>query len=390
MIGRELAEHGATVVRVESHQRPCILRVGGPFKDGKPGVNRTGAFATYNTQKYGITLDLNHPKSKQVTRRLVTWADVVSDSMTPGSMAKWNLDYEECRKINPGIVYFSTTQQGQSGPHRSFRGFGYHSNALLGICGSTGWPDADPTLAFSAWTDFVAPWYVTMAVALALLRRRKTGEGMYIEQSQFEAGLSCMGPHLLDYRVNGNVVTRGGNRDRYMSPHGVYPCQGTDRWVAIAIANDEQWQAFCKAMDHPVWTRDARFATVLKRKENEDELDRLIGEWTQSSTAEKVMAIMQDAGVPAGVVETAEDLMNDPQLEHRQHFRVLDHPEIGPHSYHSPAYRLSKTPCAMTRPAPCLGEHNAYVYQEILDFSEDEIADMIAEGVITTEEPVPT
>jgi len=213
---------------------------------------------------------------------------------------------------------------------------------------------------------------------------------MYIEQSQFEAGLSFVAPHLLDYTVNEHAVTRMGNRDRYMSPHGVYPCRGADRWVAIAVANEEQWQCFCPVIGHPDWTRDPRFATILSRKENEDELDRLIGEWTKDYTPEQVMTMMQDAGVPAGVVQTGEDLLNDPQLKHRQHYRVLNHPEIGPHSYNAPAYHLSKTPCDPRTAAPCLGQHNAYVYKEILGFSDDEIADMLVEGVITTDADAPT
>ena len=213
---------------------------------------------------------------------------------------------------------------------------------------------------------------------------------MYIEESQFEAGLSFMGTHLLDYTVNKHIVTRMGNRDRYMSPHGVYPCRGTDRWVAIAVANEEQWRCFCQVIDHPDWTRDPKFATILSRKQNEEELDRLIGEWTRGYTAEQVMAMMQDAGVPAGVVQTGEDLLHDPQMKHRQHYRFLNHTEIGPHPFNAPAYRLSKTPCDMNRPAPCLGEHNAYVYKEILGFSDDGIADMMVEGVITTEADGPT
>ncbi|MBL7120102.1 MAG: CoA transferase [Dehalococcoidia bacterium] len=390
MIGRELAEHGATVIRVESHRRLDTIRTGGPFKDGKPGINRSAMYAAYNTNKYGISLDLTKPGSKEVARRLVAWADIVTDSMTVGTMAKLGLDYESCRKINPRVIYFSTTQQGQHGPHSGFHGFGHHANALLGVCTATGWPDSDPTLPFTAYCDFIAPWYVIIAVIGALLRRRQTGKGMYIEQSQFEAGLSFIAPHLLDYTVNKHIVTRMGNRDRYMCPHGVYACCGADRWVAIAVANEEQWQCLCRVIGDPDWIRDPRFTTVLGRKENEDELDRLIGEWTKDYTPEQVMTMMQDAGVPAGVVQTGEDLLNDPQLKHRQHYRVLNHPEIGPHSYNAPAYRLSKTPCDLHRPAPCLGEHNSYVYKEILGFSDDEIADMIVEGVITTEADVPS
>ena len=389
-VGRELAEHGATVIRVESHRRPCPLRTMPPFKDGVSGINRSAFHTEYNTNKYSISLDLTSPKASEVVNRLVVWADIISDSMTPGTMAKLGLDYESCRKINPAVIYFSTTQQGQYGPHRDFQGVGHHVNAIASFSECTGWPDSDPTMVFSAYSDFISPWYLLIAVMGALLRRRKTGEGMYIEQAQLEAGLTFMAPHVLDCTVNKRVTSRSGNRDRYMSPHGIYPCRGADRWLAITVADDRQWQCFCQVIGSPEWTKDSKFGTILSRKENEDELDRLIGEWTKDYTPEQVMAMMQDAGVPAGVVQTGEDLLSDPQLRHRQHFRILDHPEIGPHSYHAPAYRLSETPCDIRRAAPCLGQDNEYVYRDILGYSDDEIADMLIEGVITTEADVAT
>ena len=382
---RELTEHGATVIRVESHGRLGPLRTFAPFKDAVPGINRSAFFAEYNANKCSISLDLTNPKASKVIDRLIKWADIVADSMTPGTMARLGLDYESCRKINPGLIYFSTTQQGQDGPHRNFQGVGHHVNALGGFSTCTGWPDSEPTMVFTAYSDYVAPWYLLIAVMGALLRRRRTGNGMYIEQSQFEAGLTFVAPDMLDYMVNRRIVGRNGNRDRYMCPHGVYPCLGADRWVAVAVADDEQWVAFRNVLGNPDWTADSRFATVLGRKENEDEVDRLIGEWTKDYSPEQVMTMMQEAGVPAGVVQTGEDLLNDPQLKQRQHFRVLEHPEIGPHSYHAPAYRLSETPCDIRRAAPCLGQDNQYVYGEILGFSDDEIADMLVEGVITTE-----
>jgi crotonobetainyl-CoA:carnitine CoA-transferase CaiB-like acyl-CoA transferase len=174
-----------------------------------------------------------------------------------------------------------------------------------------------------------------------------------------------------------------------MAPHGVFPCSGTDRWVAIAITNDEEWQSFCSIIGNPDWTKEPRFSTMLGRKANEDELEELIREWTRNYTADQVMTMLQEAGIPAGVVQTAEDLFNDPQLKHREHFRFLEHKEIGVHAYQSPAYRLSKTPCSVTKAAPCLGEDNEYVYKQILGLSDDEIADLLIEGVITTDTDIP-
>jgi len=175
-----------------------------------------------------------------------------------------------------------------------------------------------------------------------------------------------------------------------MCPHGVYPCKGQDRWVAITVANDQEWLRLCEVMGNPLWTREERFATLLKRKENEDDLDQLMGGWTKDYTPKEAMTLLQGHGVSAGMVETAEDLFNDPQLKHRQQFRILNHPVIGPYSCQTPSYILSKTPCEIDRPAPCLGEHNEYVYKEILGFSDDEVADMLVEGMITTETDAPT
>ena len=384
-VSRELAEHGATVIRVESHNKPCPLRTFAPHKDAKPGIDRSAFYAAYNTNKLNISLNLTHPKAKEVTRRLIEWTDVTGESMTPGTMAKLGLGYEECKKINPGIIYFSTTQQGNYGPNSGFQGVGHHVNALGGFCQCTGWPQSEPTMIFTAYSDYIAPWYILIAIIGALLRRRRTGEGIYIEQAQLEAGLTFAAPHILDYTINKRNTERRGNRDSQMSPHGIYPCNGADRWVAIAVENEGQWTSFCNVIGKPEWAKDARFYTLDNRKENEDELEQLIGDWTKERSAEQVMTMMQDTGIPTGIVQTCEDLLNDPQMKHREHFRQLEHPEIGKHSYHAPAYRLSRTPCNIHRAAPCLGQDNEYVYREILGFSADEIADMLVEGAITTE-----
>ncbi len=388
-VGRELAEHGATVIRIESHGRLDALRAFQPFKDSKPGVDRSAFYAAYNTNKLSISLDLVNPKGKEAALKLVKWADVVTESMKPGSMAAMGLDYESCCKVNPAVIYLSTTMQGENGPHRLFKGVGHHINALAGYCSTTGWPDSDPTMIFPAYSDFIAPWYSLIALMGALLRRRKTGKGMRIEQSQQECEIAFLSPHLLNCTVNGRDLKRRGNRDFYMSPHGIYPCRGTDRWVAVAVQNEGQWRCFCDVIGNPGWTMGPKFATIVNRKQNEDELDKLISEWTRAFTPEQVMTMMQEAGVPAGVVQTAEDLLNDPQMKHRQHFRVLNHPVIGPHSYHAPAYLLSETPCEIRKAAPTLGQDNQYVYKEILGMTDDDIADMLAEGVITTEYDAP-
>jgi benzylsuccinate CoA-transferase BbsF subunit len=389
VVSRELAVHGATVIRVECHRWPDTLRTAPPFKDGISTINRSAFWAAYNTNKYSISLDLNKPKGKELAQKLVRWADIVTDSMSPGAMAKWDLDYESCKQIKPDIIYYSTCQMGQHGPFSKFKGYGMLGVAYAGYCHLTGWPDRDPLIVFNNYSDFISPYYLVVPLVAALVRRRRTGKGIYLDQSQVEVGISFLGPLVLDYFVNGRVACRMGNRDPYSAPHGVFPCRGNDRWVAIAITDDAEWQKFCEVMGNPDRSKDPRFSTVLGRKDNEDALEKFIGEWTCNYTAEEIMTILQRVGIPAGVVQNAEDLFNDPQLKHRGHFRFLKHKEIGVHAYHSPSYCLSKTPCEIRKAAPCLGEDNEYVYKEVLKLSDDEIAELLIEGVITTEADMP-
>jgi benzylsuccinate CoA-transferase BbsF subunit len=187
----------------------------------------------------------------------------------------------------------------------------------------------------------------------------------------------------MDYMLNGRVLGRMGNRCTYAVPHGVYRCKGEgERWCAIAVSTDEEWRSFCKVIGNPEWTRESRLATFVGRKENEDELNAFVEEWTINLPPEEVMKRMQAAGVPAGVVESGEDLVADPQLNHRGTHVILEHPEIGPHIYHPPPYRFSKTPTELTMPAPCLGQHNEYVLKEILGMSDEEVADLVVTGAL--------
>lgn len=388
-IARELAEHGATVVRVESHKRPDPLRTGGPFKDNLPGVDNSAFGAAYNTNKHGMSLDLTTPRGAEVARRLIEWADVVTDSFTPGTMKALGLDYDEARKIRPDIIYYSTCQMGQTGPLSGFGGYGEFAAAYSGFSHLLGWPGSTPLPVINAHVDFIAPWYMVMSLIGALLHRRKTREGMYLDQAQVEAGVTFLGPTMLDYFTNNREACRMGNHDPYMAPHNVYPCIGEDRWVAITITNDKEWQDLCGVMEHPPWAKRPEFSTLSARKKNEEELDELIGKWTRRYPPHTLMDMLQDAGISCGAVQTAEDLFNDPQLKQREHFRFLQHQVIGEHAYHSPAYRLSKTPNEIRKAGPCLGEDNEYVYSEILGYSDDEIAEMLMEGVITTEADVP-
>lgn len=389
MVARELAEHGATVIRVESHRNPDSLRLAFPFKDGIPGINRSGFGTLANTNKLGMSVDLNMPKGREVALRLIKWADIVTESFTPGIMAKFGLDYESVRKVKPDIIYYSTNQQGQWGPHAKIPGYGIQGAAGAGFCYIAGWPDRAPIMVHGAYTDFISPWYLLVPLIGALIRRRKTGEGMYLDQSQYESSIHFLEPAILDYVVNGRIATRMGNRHPTAVPHNAYPCKGKDRWIAIAVHTEDEWESLCHVMGRPELVRDPRFENIVSRKENEEELDSIVSEWTRDFFPREIMYLLQGAGVPAGVVCSSMDLFDDPQLNHRRHYVRLRHREIGPMAFRAPAYRLSKSPARLFRAAPCLGEHNDFVYREILGYSDDEIAEMLAEGVITTEYDAP-
>ncbi len=389
-VARELAEHGATVVRVESHKRLDQLRLLPPFKDYETGADRS-AFATcFNTNKYGISVDLKTDKGREVAHKLVAWADVVGESMTPGSMAKLGLGYEDLKKVKPDIIMYSTCQMGQSGPHAKLPGYGAIGAAMSGASYLLGWPDRSPIGAFGAYTDFISPWFLISTLIGALLYHKRTGKGMYIDMSQIEASTTFLSPAILDHTVNGRIAMRMGNRSNHAAPHGAFPCLGDQKWIALSVSSDAEWAAFCDAVGSPPWADDARFSTLSDRRENEDELNRLTGEWTATHTPSQVFELMQAAGVPAGIIESVhEDLLNDPQLEHRHHFRYLEHPVIGRHRYNAPAYILSKTPNHIHKAGPTLGEDNAHVLGEILGYTDDEIGDMIVDGIITTEGDLP-
>lgn len=381
LVGKILGEYGAEVIHIESSTHPDGIRTSYPFKDNKPGLDNALFPDLYNNDKYGMTLNLSHPKGFEIAKKIIAWADVMIESFTPGVMARWGLGYEDVQKLNPSVIMVSTCNQGQTGPHAKHPGWGIQFTSFAGFVHVTGWPDRGPVMLPVAYTDMIAPRFIVAAVAAALAYRQRTGKGQYLDVSQYETAVQFLSPAILDYVINGRIAIRMGNRAASAAPHGVYPCKGDDRWCAISVSNDTEWESFCKAVGNPAWTKGPRFATLSERKENEAELDRLVGQWTINFTPQQVMAMMQESGVPAGVVATAEDVCNDPQLKHRHHFQELDHSVLGRHNYEATSFKLSKTPGSPSRAAPCLGEHTYYVCTKILSISEEEFVQLLSEGV---------
>jgi len=372
-----LADHGATVVRVESHARLDVVRLGPPWHDAEPGIERSQFYASYNTSKYGLALDLTKPEARDIARRLATWADVVVESFTPHVMRGWGLDYDALRRVNPRVVMMSTCLQGQTGPHADYPGFGQLMAALSGFYEVSGWPDRAPAPPYGAYTDFVVPRLAAAALLAAIDHQRRTGDGQYLDVSQFEAALHFIAPALIDHALTGHVATRTGNRTDHAAPHGAYPCAGDDRWIALSVRGDDEWRALCGVLGRDDWVRDARFATHAGRVAAADDLDLLVADATRDQDASALAARLQAAGIAAGVVESALDLHTDPVLGGWGFFQWLDHPARPPAPYDGHALRLDATPGKLRWGAPALGEHTALVLRELLGMPEEEISRLV-------------
>jgi benzylsuccinate CoA-transferase BbsF subunit len=383
LASKHLADHGAQVVRVESITRldlsrtirmASISKVSNP--DDKPW------FTHLNTSKHSIVLNLKHPRAREVVDRLIRWADVVLENFTPGTMSKLGYDYEYIKKIKPDIIMISGSVYGQTGPLSLEWGVDGTGAALSGHTYLTGWPDRGPVIPCNVpYGDTLLPMIMALAVVTALDYKHRTGKGQYMDASMIEAIAHKNTPAVLDWQLNKELQARSGNRVPYAAPHGVFPCTGDDRWCAVAVLTDEEWEAFCHVIGDPPWTKEERFSSFKSRKENEDELEELIAQWTKGHSAEDVMLMMQTAGVPAGVVQNARDILeDDPQLKERGALVSLKHPVLGVFGHQSPPYKLLKTK-AQVRTSPCLGEHTNYVCTQLLGMSDEEFNELLQQGV---------
>lgn len=382
LAARLLADQGATVVHVESESKMDIYRVTPPYKSQKPGINRSTLFANYQAGKFGLALNMRHPRSAEVARKLVNWADVIVDSRTPGVLEKWGFGYPDLIRTNPDIILARLTNQGTEGPWSRHPAYGTQVIGQAGMIGILGWPDRGPLMfGRSTYADLTASSLFTIYLLAAILRRRKTGQGQYLDASMVECCTTFLTAQHLDYVVNRRQIARMGNRQPDAAPHGAFPCQGDDRWCAVAVTSDAEWRSLCQVMGRPDLARDPRFSSLQARKQHEDELEGLVGDWTSGLPAIQVMSRLQAAGVPAGAVNSFRDLWEEPHLRHRQNYREVPHSEMGAQTVISFPYRLSETPCATQRGAPCLGEHNEFVICQLLGYSDEEFAEMYGQSV---------
>jgi len=379
-IGKMLATFGATVVHIESHQRPDGFRTEyPPFKDGKPGPDRGGCFAIFNDSKHAVTLDLKKPAGIDLARRLIGWADIVVENMRPEVMDRLGLGYETARDLNPGIVMISSCNMGQTGPRAQTPGFGSQLSALAGFCGLTGSPDGPPMLLYGPYIDFIASTLGATAVLAAVDRQRRTGEGAWIDLAQYESGLMFIAGALLDYHRSGRVAERADNCDPDAVPHNAYLCSD-GAWLALSCWSDEEFGCLANVLGRPELRSDRRFATHESRHINVGELDEIVSKCMLTRAAEQTAAQLQTVGVHAYPVNTIADLFRDPQLAYRRIWRRRLHGGIGDVACYFSAFDLSTTPGDVTAAAPGIGQDNVFVFQELLGMTGDEYAACEREG----------
>lgn len=367
---RMLADFGAEVIKVQ------------PLLDEKQDKFSLGYSNNWNRNKLGASLNLQKPEGLKIARDLVKISDIVVENFSPRVMDNWGLNYAELVKIKADIIFLSMSVMGHNGDWKDYTGFGPTVQAFAGITDLTTYPDHPPLGLGYSYSDHVAALYASLALLGALEFRQKTGKGQYIDLSQTETMTSLLADTLLDYTQKGITAKPAGNSSNRYSPHGVYRCLGEDKWCAISVTSDQEWQGFKRAAGSPSWADDERFSTCAKRLANAETLDNLVGEWTLSHSDQEVMTLLQREGVPAGKVQNADDLVHDPQLKSRGFFIELDIPELGKNPADSSPIHLSNILANYRRASPTRGQDNDYVYGRLLGYSQAEIARLKQENVI--------
>jgi benzylsuccinate CoA-transferase BbsF subunit len=374
-----LANLGAEVIRVESTTRIDQVRLyHHPLE--RFSIDTGAFFQDCNTGKKSISLDMSKAKARELVYRLVPHFDVVTDNFSPGQMEKWGLGYEQLRQLRPDIIVASFPVMGSVGPHRHWRAVGNGVVALCGLAGHTGFADRPPVGLGTVHTDFTLAPLAAASIMAALLQREQTGQGQRIEIAQYEAGIHLLDTELLEYLTDGQEAPRRGNRSPYLVPHGVFPCAGDDRWVAIAVRNVLEWQALCLLMGRPDLAARPDLQDVEGRRDHEDEIEAIVAAWTATQDAWQVTELLQSAGIPASPVEHIGDLVDgEPAI---QDFLVsFVHPtgvefivQNQPFTWHGQRLPVSR--------APLLGEHTEQVLRHFLGLGEEEIQALVIEGVI--------
>jgi crotonobetainyl-CoA:carnitine CoA-transferase CaiB-like acyl-CoA transferase len=370
---RILADFGAEVIKVQSQK----TATGTDLNTGR-------YFSNWNRNKRSITLDMSCPEARALALKLVAISDVVVENFSPRVMANWRLDYAALNKANPELIMVSISAMGQTGPWRDFVAYGSTVQALGGLTYLTAYDKDEPVGPGYAYADTIAGLYGALAVLAALEFRESTGRGQHIDLSEYEAVCTLIGPALMDVIANNAQILPSGNQSDYgtAAPHGCYRCLGKDKWCVIAVFTEAEWQALVKVLGSPGWPDTERFSTLSKRNDHSEELDERLDKWTSKHTAEEVVALLQAAGVPAGIVQNAEDLANDPHLLERNWFVKLQHPTLGEKVSDGSPIRLTKKSTSNWKSSPLLGEDNRYVYTELIGLTDQQFSSYVEKGII--------
>jgi len=370
---RILADFGAEVIKVQSNKTATGAE-----------DNKRGYFSTWNRNKRSITLDMSYPEARELALRLVAISDVVIENFSPRVMSNWGFHYQKLKDIRSDLIMLSMSGMGQTGPWKDCVALGPTVQSLGGFTYLTSYEKGPPVGSGYAYADPISGLYGAFAVLAALDYRDRTGRGQYIDLSEYEAVCTLMGPELLNvFANNKDVLPKGNESDHIMAaPCGCYQCRGRDRWCVIAVFDEDQWRALCRVLGYPDWTGDKRFSNVLNRKEHSKELDELLEGWTAKRSAEEVMALLQEAGVPSGVVQNAEDLAGDPQLMEREFFVHLKHPTLGDTISDGSPIRFTHNCERKYKASPLLGEDNEYVFRDLLGLSKGEFHGYVEKHVI--------
>ena len=384
-----LAAFGAEVIRIEDpvrNGRWDILRGMAPFKEGQSGLESGGGFNNHNTDKLGITLNLRTAKAKQILTELIRVSDAVTENFAAGVLDKWGFGYEQLRAIKPDIVYVSNCGFGHEGPYHQYKTWGPIVQAISGLTFTSALPGQPPAGWGYSYMDHTGGYYMAMAIMLALLHRQRTGEGQWVDLACTEAAVTLNGPALLDWTINGNPTRRdrqpSSNRSQFqpMAPHGIYPCQGDDDWIAISCRDDEDWQGLARLIDAD-WTR--AFASLESRLAREDELDERVSAWTSGNNKFELQSALRRIPIPVSAVQKPrERIEEDPSTAQFGLWPTVRHSVMGDVRVDGQPVHFSDTDWRQNHGAPCLGEHNEDVLTRILDYSPEEVASFKEECVI--------
>ena len=371
---RILADFGAEVIKIQSNKTA-----------GGAESNLTGYFSHWNRNKRSITLDMSYPEAKEIVLRLARISDVVIENFSTRVMSNWGLDYERLKEVRPDIIMVSMSGMGQTGPWKDFVAFGPALQALSGLTYLTSFAQESPLGLGYAYADPVAGLHAALAILAALEFRDRTGKGQTIDLSQYEAMCTLLGPALLNASANHKDISPQGNHSDNVpaAPYGCYQCSGADRWCVIGVFNESEWENLCNILGRPDWTGEERFSHLSRRKENKEDLDRFLEQWTLQHSPEEVVNLLQQGGVAAGVVQNAEDLANDPHLRARDFFIPLEHPVLGKTVADASPIKFKKNSRVEWKASPLLGEDNRYVYMELLGFTEGELSSYNEKVIIT-------